>query len=245
MPENHMSPRKLIAVVEDETSLRDNYLDTLTREGYSTVGYAYRTEAEEAFKNQLPDLVIIDIGLGNEPRGGIDLCRNLRVMFPALPIIFLTAKDSKFDEARGYDSGANDYLVKPISADHLLVRVYSLLRMVDALQNNTEKAEFIEVGFLRLDLDRMIASWKGNIISFTVTEFWVVHALAKRPGWVKKKIQLLKDSRQTEHISEDSVTSQVKRIRKKFLEIDPNFKSINTVYGTGYRWLSDESTPKS
>ena len=72
-----------------------------------------------------------------------------------------------------------------------------------------------------------------------------MHALAKRPGWVKKKIQLLKDSRQTEHISEDSVTSQVKRIRKKFLEIDPNFKSINTVYGTGYRWLSDESTPKS
>jgi two-component system OmpR family response regulator len=240
-----MSPRKLIAVVEDEALLRENYLDTLMREGYLSVGYANRMEAEEAFKNQLPDLVIIDIGLGNEPRGGIDLCRNLRVSFPALPIIFLTAKDSEFDKLRGYDSGADDYLVKPISNDHLLVRVNSLLRRVDALRTTEEKVELVEVGFLRLDLDRMIASWKGNIISFTVTEFWIVHALVKRPGWVKKRVQLLKDSRQTEHISEDSVTSQVKRIRKKFLEVDPKFKAIHAVYGTGYRWLSDESTPKN
>lgn len=239
-----MSSRKLIAVVEDEALLRENYRDTLMREGYLSVGYANRMEAEEAFKNQLPDLVIIDIGLGNEPRGGVDLCRNLRVSFPALPIIFLTAKDSEFDKLRGYDSGADDYLVKPISNDHLLVRVNSLLRRVDALRTTEEKVELVEVGFLRLDLDRMIASWKGSIISFTVTEFWIVHALVKRPGWVKKRVQLLKDSRQTEHISEDSVTSQVKRIRKKFLEIDPKFKAINAVYGTGYRWLSDDSTPE-
>ena len=134
-----MSSRKLIAVVEDEALLRENYRDTLMREGYLSVGYANRMEAEEAFKNQLPDLVIIDIGLGNEPRGGVDLCRNLRVSFPALPIIFLTAKDSEFDKLRGYDSGADDYLVKPISNDHLLVRVNSLLRRVDALRTTEEK----------------------------------------------------------------------------------------------------------
>lgn len=240
-----MNPRKSVAVVEDEVLLRENYLATLMREGYSAIGYANRMEAELAFKNRLPDLVIIDIGLGNEPRGGIDLCRNLRVMFPALPIIFLTAKDSESDILRGFDSGANDYLVKPISADHLLVRVTALLRMVDALRITEEKCDLVEVGSLRLDLDRMTAFWKDNSIYFTVTEFWILHSLAKHPGWVYKRKQLLKDSYQKEHINEESVTSQIKRIREKFHKIDPNFKAIENVYGVGYRWISDQSTPEN
>tara|TARA_B100001123_G_C15107269_1_gene945994 strand:+ start:325 stop:1059 length:735 start_codon:yes stop_codon:yes gene_type:complete len=233
-----MSTRKLIAVVEDEISLRENYLAALTKQGYQVAGYSTRQKALSAFKNRLPDLVIIDISLGNEVDGGFELCKELRAQSSRLPIIFLTAKDSDYDVVSGLRLGADDYLIKPISIEHLLARVTALLRRIDVLSATESEAQIIERGSLKLDLDRITVSWKDRVIDLTVTEFWVVHSLAQKPGHVRNRDQLMSAARV--HLDDGSVTSQIKRIRSKFTSIDAEFSSIETVYGMGYRWINDQ-----
>jgi len=234
---------KLIAIVEDDISLRDNYRGWLEKKGYATAGYSESKKAIEAFKTRLPDLVIIDISLGEEDEGGFDVCKALRRLSQSLPIIFLTAKVSDVDIVKGLILEADDYLIKPISMDHLCARVVALLKRIDARSATEEKVEFIESGSLQVNIAHMTVSWKGIIIPLTVTEFWVVYSLAKIPGHVKSRDQLLDDAHQ-QHISDDSVISQIKRIRTKFCGIDPKFSAIETVYGGGYGWINDQSTPK-
>ncbi len=116
-----------IAIVEDEPAIRANYVEALNRFGYSTQGFASRPDASRAFAQRLPELVIIDVGLGDEPEGGFDLCRELRAKSPTLPIIFLTARDSDFDVISGLRLGADDYLTKDVSLHHLAARISALV----------------------------------------------------------------------------------------------------------------------
>ena len=125
-----MNPTKLIAVVEDEVAIRDNYMAALTRQGYRVAGYSARLDALDAFRDRLPDLVIIDINLAGEVEGGFELCRELRARSAQLPIIFLTARESELDAVSGLRLGADDYLSKRISLEHILARVAALLRRV-------------------------------------------------------------------------------------------------------------------
>src|SRR5690606_38801813 len=118
-----MSDPKLIAIVEDEVAIRDNYAAGLRRQGYRVQGYSSRAEALAAFELRLPDLVIIDINLGEEVEGGFELCRELRARSRQLPIIFLTARESELDAVSGLRLGADDYLTKRISLEHLSARV--------------------------------------------------------------------------------------------------------------------------
>ena len=118
-----MNPGKLVAVVEDEIAIRDNYLAALKRQGYRVAGYSTRKDALSAFEDRLPDLVIIDINLRGEVEGGFELCRELRARAAQLPIIFLTARESELDAVSGLRLGADDYLSKRISLEHLLARV--------------------------------------------------------------------------------------------------------------------------
>ena len=238
-----MNPGKLVAVVEDEIALRDNYLAALKRQGYRVAGYSTRKEALFAFEDRLPDLVIIDINLRGEVEGGFELCRELRARAPQLPIIFLTARESELDTVSGLRLGADDYLSKRISLEHLLARVAALLRRVDALTAAETDAQLLERGPLQLDLDRVIASWKSNVVPLTLTEFWVVHALAKHPGHVRTREQLMAAANVI--LDDGSVTSQIKRIRAKFSSVDERFSAIDAVYGMGYRWVSDQETPPS
>src|SRR5688572_11580117 len=170
---------KLVAVVEDELAIRDNYLAGLRRHGYRVVGYGSRKEALTGFANRLPDLVIIDVSLGAEVEGGFDLCRELRARSAQLPIIFLTARESELDAVSGLRLGADDYLTKRVSLEHLLARVAALFRRVEALRSADAAGERLEQGALVLDRDRMSVQWKGTAVPLTVTEFWVVHALAR------------------------------------------------------------------
>lgn len=238
-----MNPRKLVAVVEDEIAIRDNYLAALKRQGYRVAGYSTRKEALSAFENRLPDLVIIDINLRGEVEGGFELCRELRARAAQLPIIFLTARESELDTVSGLRLGADDYLSKRISLEHLLARVAALLRRVDALTSAETDAQLLERGPLQLDLDRVTASWKSNVVPLTLTEFWVVHALAKHPGYVRTRANLMAAANVV--LDDGSVTSQIKRIRAKFSAVDEQFSAIEAVYGMGYRWVSDQETPPS
>jgi two-component system OmpR family response regulator len=227
---------KLVAVVEDDVAIRDNYLAGLRRQGYRVAGYSSRKEALTAFDNRFPDLVIIDINLGAEVEGGFELCRELRARSAQLPIIFLTARESELDAVSGLRLGADDYLTKRVSIEHLLARVAALFRRMDALRSGAD-AERLQQGALTLDRDRMTVHWKERPVPLTLTEFWVVHALAQHPGHVRNREQLMAAANAV--LDDATVTSQIKRIRAKFLSVDPAFAGIQTVYGMGYRWESD------
>ena len=227
---------KLVAVVEDDAALRDNFLAALRRQGYRVAGYGNRKDALQGFATRFPDLVIIDINLGAEVEGGFELCRELRARSAQLPIIFLTARDSELDAVSGLRLGADDYLTKRTSLEHVLARVAALFRRIEALRS-TEESERLEQGSLVLDRDRMTATWKDKPVQLTLTEFWVVHALALHPGHVRSREQLMAAANVV--LDDGTVTSQIKRIRAKFVALDPGFEAIQTVYGMGYRWQAD------
>ena len=228
---------KRIAIVEDEEAIRENYAAAFRREGYSVEMYEARQPAMDAFEARLPDLVVIDINLKDEIEGGFELCRDLRSRSGDLPIIFLTARDSEFDAVSGLRLGADDYLTKDISLPHLMARVAALFRRLDAVQNTSGQDNRLTRGDLEIDSDRMTVRWKDEPVGLTLTEFWMVHALARYPGHVKNRQQLM-DAAQAV-LDDNTITSHVKRIRRKFLAIDTDFSSIETVYGMGYRWLTD------
>ncbi|MFA5685218.1 MAG: proteobacterial dedicated sortase system response regulator [Lysobacteraceae bacterium] len=223
-----------IAIVEDEPELRANYVEALSRYGYRVEAHADRASARTAFALRLPDLAIIDIGLGDEPEGGFELCRELRARSAALPILFLTARDSDLDVVSGLRLGADDYLSKAISLPQLTARVAALLRRIDALRAPAAQDSVFVLRGLRLELERMRVSWREAEVPLTVTEFWMVHAMVRRPGHVKSREQLMREA-QIE-VDEATVTSHIKRARRKFEAIDPAFDEIDTVHGAGYRW---------
>ena len=227
--------KKLIAVVEDEPALRENYAAALSRQGYQVKTYANRRLAMQAFLTHLPDLAIIDISLEDEAEGGFDLCRELRALSAELPIIFLTARDSELDAVSGLRLGADDFLTKDVSLPHLAARVAALFRRIDALRLPQNAADTVRRGALVIDAGKMQTTWNGKAVTLSLTEFWIVHALALNPGHVKNRQQLMDAANVV--LDDSTITSHIKRLRRKFLEIDPAFDAVQTVYGMGYRWV--------
>ena len=224
-----------IALVEDDPTIRQNYVDALRRAGYEVAAFGDRASASKTLAARLPELAIIDIGLGADIDGGFALCRELRAASARLPIIFLSARDSDFDIVVGLRLGADDYLTKDVSLPHLLARISALFRRVDATSQPAAMEDVLNRGKLALDAQRMTATWNGAAVGLTVTEFWMVHSLARHPGHVKDRDQLMRDAEMV--VDDGTITSHVKRIRKKFLAVDPAFAAIETVYGMGYRWI--------
>ncbi|QJR81427.1 proteobacterial dedicated sortase system response regulator [Alteromonas pelagimontana] len=225
---------RTIALVEDDAAIRDNYTVALRAQGYQVNAYASRPLATAAFAQSLPDLAIIDIGLNDEMEGGFMLCQQLRQRSQSLPIIFFTARDNDVDTISGLRMGADDYLTKDISMAHLLARIAALFRRTDLLAVPKQQSEQIRLGHLAVDVNRMTVSWKESPVALTVTEFWMLHALIKRPGHVKSRQQLMDESRMV--VDDTTITSHIKRMRKKFIQLDDTFDHIDTVYGMGYRW---------
>ena len=225
-----------IAIVEDEPAIRGNYVDVLRKQGYEVAAYGNRADALAAFRARLPDLAVIDIGLADEIDGGFALCRELRAMSPMVPIIFLSARDSDFDIVAGLRLGADDYLTKDVGLPHLSARIAALFRRSDLLTAPATSEDILERGALALDLKRLTAHWSGSRVDLTLTEFWMVHALARFPGHVKDRDSLMRDAKIV--VDDSTITSHIKRIRRKFLGLDPQFDCIATVYGMGYRWNS-------
>lgn len=226
--------KRKIAIVEDEPAIRENYADVLRRQGYEVDTYSNRPSAIAAFRQALPDLAILDIGLEDEAEGGFNLCLELRALSSTLPIIFLTARDSELDSISGLRLGADDYITKDISLPHLGARIAALFRRTEVLQAPPSQDSVIERGLLAIDMNRMRVTWSGQPIDLTLTEIWLVHALARFPGHVKNREQLMAEASIV--VDDSTITSHIKRIRRKFAQIDPKFDAIQTVYGMGYRW---------
>jgi two-component system OmpR family response regulator len=224
-----------VAIVEDEPAIRANYADVLKRHGYEVAAYASRADALAAFRTRLPDLALIDVGLADDVDGGFTLCRELRALSAKVPILFLTARDSDFDVVAGLRLGADDYLTKDVSLPHLTARIAALFRRSDLLNAPAASEDVLARGPLTLDVKRLTALWNGRRVDLTLTEFWMVHALVRFPGHVKDRDSLMRDARIV--VDDATITSHVKRIRKKFAAVDAQFDRIDTVYGMGYRWI--------
>jgi len=224
-----------IAIVEDEPAIRENYADVFRQQGYQVSIYGSKNAAIKAFELVLPDLVLLDIGLENDAEGGFDVCRLLRNKSETIPIIFLTARDSDLDIISGLRLGADDYLTKDISLPNLCARVAALFRRINAIKATPEKDDILERGSLKIDMNRFIVDWNQQRVDLTLTELWVVHTLARHPGHVKNRDQLMEEARIV--VDDATITSHIKRIRNKFIKLDQQFASIETVYGMGYRWL--------
>ncbi|MFW2367148.1 MAG: response regulator [Desulforhopalus sp.] len=229
-----------IALVEDDELLRMNYAKALAREGYRVNSYSNRIEALQAFARQLPDLAVLDVMLEDEIEGGFDLCRQLRSLSPTVPIIFLTARDSDIDRVSGLRLGAWDYLTKNTTTlDFLPVRIAALFKIVESLGGSqaVPTNDLLEVGQLRLYLQQVQVFWGQKIIDLTLTEFWLLLALVEHPGHVKSHDQLMAAANVV--VTNNAITAHIRRIRDKFRDVDPDFDSIRTEYGMGYRWLVD------
>jgi len=226
-----------IAIVEDDPVIRANYAEVLQKHGYEVAAYGNRGEALAALRSRLPDLVLLDIGLGDEVDGGFTLCRELRALSGALPIIFLTARDSDFDTVSGLRMGADDYVTKNVSLPHLLARVSALFRRAELGRDAVRKEDVLQRGPLTLDSNRFTVTWRGSVVDLTLTEFWMVHALVRFPGHVKNREQLMGEAHIV--VDDSTITSHIKRIRRKFGAVDPQFDCIATVYGMGYRWQAE------
>jgi len=226
-------PRR-IAIVEDDPAIRQNYRDALASQGYEVAIFEDRKRALEGLRTRLPDLALLDIGLGADVDGGFALCRELRSLSPTLPIIFLTARDSDFDVVSGLRMGADDYVTKDVSLPHLFARIGALFRRMEAATDSKGESEVLTRGALTLDVARVVATWKGQRADLTLTEFWLVHAMAKHPGHVKDRESLMNAANML--VDDSTITSHIKRVRRKFEAMDPKFDRIETVYGMGYRW---------
>jgi two-component system response regulator ChvI len=230
----------LIAVVDDEETLRETVGFALRREGYRVEPFPDGLAAWRSFERGLPDLAILDILMPQ--MDGLELCRRLRALSERLPILFLTSKDEEFDKVLGLELGADDYLCKPFSMRELMARVKVLLRRAALREQPAggDDERIVEVGRLRLDLRRYQAHWTGTPLPLTVTEFTLLHALARHPGHVKTRAQLLQEGYPDDaYVSDRTIDSHIKRLRRKLTEADPAFDAVETVYGLGYRWRPD------
>lgn len=227
-----------VAIVEDDFDQRENYADALKQSGYDVSTYANRSDALQGMKANMPDLAILDIMLENEMDGGFDLCRDLRALSPTLPIIFLTARDSDIDRVSGLRLDAWDYLTKPLNMQFLSVRITSLFRIVDSLErsnDDADKDDLLVIDELEIDEGSMSIRWKGQELSLTLTEFWLIESMARHPGHVKTYENMMQITRQS-YVERNTINGYIRRIRNKFKEIDENFKHIQTVFGVGYKW---------
>ena len=223
-----------IALVDDDQHIITSVSLMLDAEGFEVDTYSDGEQALIGLRRRPADLAILDIKM---PRmDGMELLSKIREN-SHLPVIFLTSKDDELDEALGLRMGADDYITKPFSQRLLLERVRALLRRAEQTdQTSSESA--INIGQLSIQPDRHSCTWKGDDVKLTVTEFLILSALAKRPGVVKNRDQLLDAAYgETTYLDDRTIDSHIKRLRRKFRDVDPEFDSIETLYGVGYKYI--------
>ncbi len=227
---------KNIAIVEDDPDQRSNYVDAITKKGYDVVAYSNRQEALTGFERALPDLAILDIILGDEVDAGFEICRDLLAKSPSLPVIFLTERIAEIDKISGLRLGAWDYLPKPISLNYLAERISSLLRINAArVEPGGGTATAKMVGNMSLDQEALLVSWKDQPINLSGTEFRMLAKLVRVPGHAVSYETLMNATMQS-LVTNNTINTHMRNIRKKFESIDPDFDCIKSEYGYGYRW---------
>ena len=226
-----------IALVDDDRNILASVSMALEAEGFTVETYTGGVEALEALGHRPVDLAIVDIKM---PRmDGMEFLEQLRRK-NGLPVIFLTSKDEEIDEVLGLRMGADDYITKPFSQRLLIERIRAVLRRRELASVDRGGKDLMQRGRLVLDPERHMCTWRDSEVNLTVTEFLLLQVLAVRPGHVKNRNQLI-DAAYGEHIYVDdrTIDSHIKRLRRKFKELDPEFAQIETLYGVGYRYRGD------
>jgi two-component system response regulator ChvI len=227
-----------IALVDDDKNILASVTMLLEQEGYHVRSYTDGASALSAITSAPPDLAILDIKM---PRmDGMEVLRRVR-QTSEMPVIFLTSKDEEIDELMGLNAGADDYIRKPFSQRLLLERVKAVLRRGEAKKGTPPPAEQAKQtlvrGKLTLDPLRHDCNWEGKPVRLTVTEFLILQCLAQRPGFVKSRDNLMDAAYDDQvYVDDRTIDSHIKRLRKKFKQVDDNFDSIETLYGVGYRY---------
>ncbi len=245
-PAGQSQPRRTIALVDDDRNILTTVSIALQTEGFVTRLYNDGDTALKALLDNPPDLAVCDIKM---PRmDGLELLRRLREQSD-LPVIFLTSKDDEADEALGLAMGADDYIAKPFSQRLLLARIRAILRRSEIVRRDPVAADAepaenlpdpIRRGRLAMDPARHLVTWADKLVSLTVTEFLILEALAVRPGVVRTRDQLMNAAYHDDVFVDDrTIDSHIKRLRRKFRAVDPQFSAIETLYGAGYSY-SDE-----
>ncbi len=231
----------VIALVDDDRNILTSVSIALQAEGFRTRLYADGETALKALIENPADLGVFDIKM---PKlDGLELLQRLREK-SAMPVIFLTSKDDEMDEAVGLATGADDYISKPFSQRLLIARIRAILRRVELIKSppaahhaEGEAEEVMQRGRLDMDSSRHRVRWDGKDVTLTVTEFMILEALAQRPDVVKSRNQLMDAAYQDDvYVDDRTIDSHIKRIRRKFRQVDKAFDAIDTLYGAGYRY---------
>ena len=226
-----------VALVDDDRNILTSVGMVLEAEGYTVQKYNDGAAALQGIQDNPPDMAIFDIKM---PRmDGMELLRRIRQKTD-LPVIFLTSKDDEIDELFGLKMGADDFVKKPFSQRLLVERVKAVMRRAaprDGTPNVTDATKIIERGKLSMDSDRHACTWAGKPVTLTVTEFLILQALALRPGIVKSRDALMDAAYDDQvYVDDRTIDSHIKRLRKKFTQVDDTFDGIETLYGVGYRF---------
>ena len=231
---------QVIALVDDDRNILTSVSIALQAEGFVTRVYTDPTVALKAICENAPDLAVLDIKMPQ--MDGMELLRRVRET-SAMPVIFLTSKDDELDEALGLAMGADDYIAKPFSQRLLIARIRAILRRQELARGEASASHdqpeqpLLERGRLAMDPARHKVRWDSKDVTLTVTEFMILEALAQRPGVVKSRNQLLDIAYHDDvYVDDRTIDSHIKRIRRKFRSVDPEFDAIETLYGVGYRF---------
>ena len=230
-----------ITLVDDDENIVTSVSLALESHGHAVKAYFDGAAGLAALEADPPDLAILDVKM---PRmDGMEVLRRLR-RTSDLPVIILTSKDEEIDEILGFNLGADDYIHKPFSQRLLIERVKAVLRRAgiegeepSAVPGADPGARAIKRGKLTLDPARHDCLWDGKPVKLTVTEFLLLQSLAQRPGFVKSRDNLMDAAYDDQvYVDDRTIDSHIKRLRKKFRDVDPEFDSIETLYGVGYRY---------
>lgn len=230
-----------ILVVDDDAHIRDVVRFALEKAGHAIVEAADGEAALARYADAAADLIVLDILMPEVD--GLEVCRRLR-QSDDVPILFLSSRDEELDRVLGLELGADDYLTKPFSPRELVARVKGILRRVQGTPRTGDAAHTIERGALRVDIDRHECSWFDRPVVLTVTEFDLLHAMLGMAGKVYTRDEIVERAYgQGHHITDRTVDSHIRRIRKKFKAEGPD--PIETVHGLGYRLVVDPAVGDS
>ena len=225
-----------ICLIDDDQNILASLSLALKAENFEVETYSDGLSGLEALNSVNFDIAILDIKM---PRlDGLEVLQKLRNSSD-IPVIFLTSKDDEIDQLLGLKMGADDYITKPFSQKLLIERVKVILKRTTSSseENQVASDSLLERGELLLNMDRHECQWKKERIKLTVTEFLILECLVNRPGYVKNRDQLMSAAYSDDlYVDDRTIDSHIKRLRKKFKDIDKNFKSIETLYGVGYRY---------
>lgn len=227
-----------IGYVEDNHAIRENYNECFTDAGFDVRAFDNADDAFVSFTSDPPDILLLDIGLGRQRDAGLHLCLQIRAVNHSIPIVFLTSHDTDFEKISGLRMGADDYITKDTNIDYILVRIETLVRRHQLIQENAanRRVNRRKDTDLSLDEQRCKAEWKGTELNLSLTQFWILQSLVKGQGAMRSHDELMKAAKIV--VEPNTIAAHIKSIRSCFTKLNPDFDNIRTVRGIGYQWIS-------